>query len=121
MWRNTTLDRIERDFLDAIDRLRDGTARHPSHKRKKCAINVASVSRESGHSRNTLYKKYPHMLEAIKRTPEKKQRALKARDTRAQRIAELEVLLASAISSNASLLYRALTAESQLRELRKAL
>jgi hypothetical protein len=67
-------DRIEQDFLDAIDRLREG---EPKNKKLKARVakgtlkvNVANVALEAGHSRTLIALeegcRYPRVRELIK-------------------------------------------------------
>lgn len=48
-------DSIEQDFLDAIDRLRDGQPKNKQLKARKAKgalkVNIANVALEAGHSR----------------------------------------------------------------------
>lgn len=67
---NGQASRIERDCDAAIERLRQGIPQHPDLKEKvaagkPCKINVSNVAKEAGHSRNTLYERYPEVLKKI--------------------------------------------------------
>jgi hypothetical protein len=67
-------DPIEQDFLDAIDRLRDGEPKNKLLKARKAKgrlkVNVANVALEAGHSRTLIALetgcRYPRVRELIK-------------------------------------------------------
>jgi hypothetical protein len=67
-------DPIEQDFLDAIDRLRDGEPKNKQLKARKAKgtlkVNVANVALEAGHSRTLIALetgcRYPRVRELIK-------------------------------------------------------
>ncbi|WP_374359904.1 hypothetical protein [Pseudoduganella danionis] len=67
-------DPIEQDFLDAIDRLRDGEPKNKQLKVRKAKgtlkVNVANVALEAGHSRTLIALetgcRYPRVRELIK-------------------------------------------------------
>lgn len=67
-------DPIEQDFLDAIDRLRDGEPKNKLLKARKARgtlkVNVANVALEAGHSRTLIALetgcRYPRVRELIK-------------------------------------------------------
>lgn len=67
-------DAIEQDFLDAIDRLREGEPRNKQLKARKAKgtlkVNVANVALEAGHSRTLIALetgcRYPRVRELIK-------------------------------------------------------
>jgi hypothetical protein len=67
-------DPIEQDFLDAIERLRDGKPTRKELKARKAngtlRVNIASVSLEAGHSRTLIALetgcRYPRVRELIK-------------------------------------------------------
>ncbi|WP_141758752.1 hypothetical protein [Duganella sp. HH105] len=67
-------DSIEQDFLDAIDRLRDGEPRNKKLKACKAKgmlkVNVTNVALEAGHSRTLIALetecRYPRVRELIK-------------------------------------------------------
>lgn len=55
-------DKIEQDFLDAIDRLLQGRPRHSKHKewlatRGKVPLNISTVAREAGRARGLIASK----------------------------------------------------------------
>ena len=67
---NGPASQIERDCEAAIERLRQGVPQHPDLKTKvaagkPCKINISNVAKEAGHSRNTLYERYPEVLKKI--------------------------------------------------------
>jgi hypothetical protein len=67
-------DLIEQDFLDAIERLRDGEPKNKQLKARKAKgtlkVNVANVALEAGHSRTLIAMetgcRYPRVRELIK-------------------------------------------------------
>lgn len=67
-------DPIEQDFLDAIDRLRDGLPKNKQLKGRRAKgtlkVNVANVALEAGHSRTLIALetgcRYPRVRELIK-------------------------------------------------------
>jgi hypothetical protein len=67
-------DPIEQDFLDAVDRLRDGEPKNKQLKARKAKgtlkVNVANVALEAGHSRTLIALesgcRYPRVRELIK-------------------------------------------------------
>lgn len=67
-------DPIEQDFLDAIDRLREGEPKNKQLKARKAKgtlkVNVANVALEAGHSRTLIAMetgcRYPRVRELIK-------------------------------------------------------
>lgn len=67
-------DSIEQDFLDAIDRLRDGQPKNKQLKARKAKgalkVNIANVALEAGHSRTLISLetgcRYPRVRELIK-------------------------------------------------------
>ncbi|MGK5010294.1 hypothetical protein [Janthinobacterium sp. MDB2-8] len=67
-------DPIEQDFLNAIDRLRDGEPKNKQLKARKAKgtlkVNVANVALEAGHSRTLIALeagcRYPRVRELIK-------------------------------------------------------
>ncbi|GAA4255510.1 hypothetical protein GBZ26_06050 [Azospirillum formosense] len=57
--RSKTRDRIEQDFLDAIERLKDGRPQNPElrekvRKGKTVKINIATVAQEAGRARGLI-------------------------------------------------------------------
>jgi hypothetical protein len=67
------IDPIEKDFMDALQRLRDGAPREKALKAnqaKGCLkINVSTVAREAGHSRTLIALescKFPRVRESIR-------------------------------------------------------
>jgi IS5 family transposase len=77
------IDRIERDFLAAIERLENKVPLRNSLKRfvsaGKLKINKSTVAREAGHSRTKIYD-YPRVIEKISGSREPTRTARTAKD-----------------------------------------
>jgi transposase-like protein len=56
---------VEKDLRAALDRLIQGRGRHSAHAGKVTRITPASVAREAGCSRNTIYSTHRSILDAI--------------------------------------------------------
>lgn len=52
-------------YIDALERLKNGTQTHPELKGKKIKINASTIAKESGKSRNPLYHTHKDILEMI--------------------------------------------------------
>lgn len=59
------IDDTRQGYLDALQRLKQGKATHPSLKDKKYKINATSIALEAGKSRNPLYHTHKDILEMI--------------------------------------------------------
>jgi HAMP domain-containing protein len=58
--------RVEQGLRQALDRLIQGRGRHSAHAGRPTRITPASVAREAGCSRNTIYSTHRSILDAIK-------------------------------------------------------
>jgi isopenicillin N synthase-like dioxygenase len=114
-------EKTERDFREALDRLKRGMPTHPLLLKKRVRISPATVALEARRSRNALYTGHRHLLAEIDAAGTKsastKRQAPKPADVISDLRDEVRALarqLRDAASEKMSLLARALTAEAEL-------
>jgi adenylosuccinate lyase len=59
------IDETRLAYLEALERLKNGTQQHPDLKGKDVKINASTIAKESGKSRNPLYHAHKDILEMI--------------------------------------------------------
>lgn len=121
-------ERHARAYRDALDRLLNGTAVHPSHAGRKVRVTPTSVAREAGKSRNPLYSTHVDILGEIARLASDERRHGFPPDRIGQLEQEVSQLRSELrkqaverrklASENLTLMHRARVAEERLEALR---
>lgn len=108
----------DRKLRDALDRLIKGAPHDTSQQARRHQLNVASLAREAGVSRNAIYANHRAMIDALRHAAQ--QRVVPSKlesweDKLAQQRAVIDVLKAEQrrlVTENAALLKRAVDAEA---------
>lgn len=110
------LQKTQARLNDALDRLRKGCPDHPLHQRGY-TLSVATLAREAGVARNTIYTSHRHTLDDLQMMVGD---PVKPTASRRDRLVELQELIEimkqeerRLVSENALLLQRALASEAE--------
>ena len=126
--RTSSPDRITQDFLDAIERLKDGRPQHPELREKiksgkSVKINIRNVAKEAGRARGLIGKedcRYPKIRQLILAEADASGTVPKTRDDVIKKlrmeIAELRVQLSNAEAHAAFHFAQRTTAEKGQRD-----
>jgi hypothetical protein len=119
------LDKTEKDYVDALERLLAGRPTHPDLVEKPVRITPASVALEARRSRNALYKHHRHLVARIRTAGQapKATRRAKDRDTSLadlrEKVRSLTLDKQNLASENLLLLDRVATLEREMTAARE--
>lgn len=71
------IDETRIAYIEALERLKNGTPTHPDLKGKNIKINASTIAKESGKSRNPLYHAHKDILEMIHDTNREDKKEIK--------------------------------------------